>query len=1258
MLKKVLCLSKWLFSAMVMFVMFLPCSTKAADSNITVKIQGNMVTDEKQAILDYVNAIRREAYDEGLSIPGYPGLERYFPAHTLTSEDYVPLKWSSDMEEIARIRAVEAAVYFNHTRPNQSSSLALQSSNGYTASAENIASGNSDIYKAIDSWASEKEYLAQSLATINSDTATITQKQYAYSDIGHYMNMIMPEMKSFGLARFETKAKSGYNSLKTVMNLSGRSNVDETKDPSCGEGLYDLEIPLDTLSIALSEENGLISVAEGLPMSLSAQAWYKSAYPVFCGDFDWTSDNTAVATVNNSGSVSTVGEGTANISASIGSVSKAYSITVTPPEIVSMGTLDGVDTDAGIAPVLPENLQVTWTNGNTTDENITWDAIEPAQYNLTDDDPDEKSFAVNGTVKDKAVQTTITVRKVTISNPAYTLDPAEDSDFYMYSGNEIKPDIASLSNNERTLLKDQDYTIDSYDNNTEVGEGKITIRGVNNFKGSAVLTFTIRPCEHKEMTSKIIDPTCTEGGYTIHTCNRCGHTYNDSEVEALGHNWSEWDVETEATCTEEGKSVRSCKRCQATENKTIEAKGHDYKEEVFKPTCTEGGYTKHTCSRCSDTYNDTETDPLGHLFGAFTEKDEQSHVHTCTREGCGYSETLAHSWDNGTVTEEATCTTAGVRTFTCTDCAAEKTEVISALGHDYAASVVLPTCTQDGYTKHVCSRCEDTYNDTETDPLGHLFGDFEKKDDLVHIHMCTREGCEYSETLAHNWDNGTVTEEATCAAEGTMTYTCTDCNAKKTDAIPQTNVHTPVITKTGQEATCLENGCTDEITCSVCHITVQEQETITALGHDYEDTVVAPTCTEAGYTEHVCSRCNDTYTDQETAALGHDYEDTVVAPTCTEAGYTEHVCSRCKDSYTDHEIAASGHNYGSWTNDTADSHKRICVNDPTHVESSSHEWDDGKVTVSATSSSTGVKTYTCTVCGGTKEEEIPKLTPETIGDPATAPGKNDNPDDPTAAPGNNDTPEDPATAPGNNDTPDDPAAKDPEIAAAEEKPLSPEEAPGVKVAEKAIIKITGNGDPKGSKFSILQARAKKVTKNAVTLAWTKVDGASGYIIYGNQCGRKNKYVKVAEISTDKTVKKTIKKIGKNKIKKGTYYKFIVAAVAKDKAGAKKVIATSKSIHFITAGNKKYGDFTKVLLKNVRKNKLSLTAGKTFTVKAEQVKPRKLKVSQHRKLACESTNTAIAKVDNKGRISAKKAGKCTVFVYSQNGLFQKIEVTVK
>lgn len=72
------------------------------------------------AALKRVNEIREEACREGVQDPRDPDRK-------LTMADYVPIKWSSDLEYIARIRAAEASVYMDHERPNGTMCFTQQS---------------------------------------------------------------------------------------------------------------------------------------------------------------------------------------------------------------------------------------------------------------------------------------------------------------------------------------------------------------------------------------------------------------------------------------------------------------------------------------------------------------------------------------------------------------------------------------------------------------------------------------------------------------------------------------------------------------------------------------------------------------------------------------------------------------------------------------------------------------------------------------------------------------------------------------------------------------------------------------------------------------------------------------------------------------------------------------------------------------------------------------------------------------------------
>ncbi|MBE5874618.1 MAG: hypothetical protein E7287_09480, partial [Lachnospiraceae bacterium] len=82
--------------------------------------------------------------------------------------------------------------------------------------------------------------------------------------------------------------------------------------------------------------------------------------------------------------------------------------------------------------------------------------------------------------------------------------------------------------------------------------------------------------------------------------------------------------------------------------------------------------------------------------------------------------------------------------------------------------------------------------------------------------------------------------------------------------------------------------------------------------HEYEMKIeTSATCIMGGSQIKTCTLCGYNYIEL-TEALGHDYSSTEKAATCTEDGYTSHVCSRCNDIYSDSYVNATGHSYGEW----------------------------------------------------------------------------------------------------------------------------------------------------------------------------------------------------------------------------------------------------------------------------------------------------------------------------------------------------------
>ncbi len=230
-------------------------------------------------------------------------------------------------------------------------------------------------------------------------------------------------------------------------------------------------------------------------------------------------------------------------------------------------------------------------------------------------------------------------------------------------------------------------------------------------------------------------PTCTEAGYTLHTCP-CGDTYRDTEVAAIGHNWGEWETTLEPTTGAEGKRERKCTVCGNSEEETLpklpEGHTHSYTETVTAPTCTEAGYTLHTCA-CGDTYRDAEVAAAGHSWGEWettlepTAEAEGKRERKCAVCGTSEEETLPklpedhkHSYTVHTV--DPTCTEQGYVLYTCGCGHSYKEDIRPALGHSYTETVVAPTCTDAGYTLHTCA-CGDCFTDQDTqpDPSKHVY---------------------------------------------------------------------------------------------------------------------------------------------------------------------------------------------------------------------------------------------------------------------------------------------------------------------------------------------------------------------------------------------------------------------------------------------------------------------------------------------------------------------------------------------------------
>jgi hypothetical protein len=166
-----------------------------------------------------------------------------------------------------------------------------------------------------------------------------------------------------------------------------------------------------------------------------------------------------------------------------------------------------------------------------------------------------------------------------------------------------------------------------------------------------------------------------------------------------------------------------------------------------------------------------------------------------------------------------------------------------------------------------------------------------------------------------------------------------------------------------------------------------------------------------------------------------------------------------------------------------------------------------------------------------------------------------------------------------------------------------------------------------------------------------VAGATGYLIYGAECGEsKCTLLKVVDSTSKRTWKRT-------DLEKGTYYKYYVVAY-KLKNGKKTRLAKSNYAHSVTSGSK-YGNPTKITV-NLDKLAVTVKVKKTTTLTADVTYPKSKSINlDHAKLIrYRSSNTKIATVKSDGTITGKKAGTCYIYCYAVNGIYKKVKVTVK
>lgn len=249
---------------------------------------------QQQEVMDQLNKIRYEACEQGVMHPE--------TRQKLTLEDYVPLEWSSDLEYIARIRAAEASVWPQGTRPNGESCLDLKSPGEEHSYSENLSLNQQEnMLSGINEWYAEK----------NAWVAN------GNKGLGYYTSIINPSYRYVGVGEFLNE--NGYSKNTVVAEFGMSTDNHEIPDVEMNKAcVQTIEIKNSYLG-SMSSSN-TIQMIEGDGRKLQAEfditfSDGKKIPVMLLGNLAWSSDNPEIVSVDEKNYLLAKKEGRATVTA-------------------------------------------------------------------------------------------------------------------------------------------------------------------------------------------------------------------------------------------------------------------------------------------------------------------------------------------------------------------------------------------------------------------------------------------------------------------------------------------------------------------------------------------------------------------------------------------------------------------------------------------------------------------------------------------------------------------------------------------------------------------------------------------------------------------------------------------------------------------------------------------------------------------------------------------------------------------------------
>ena len=458
---------------------------------MTVGITGSYLTDTDTALAK-INTARFEACRDGYPDPADP-------SRKLTINDFVPAQYSSDLENVARIRSAEAVLIYGHTRPNGDSCFSVDAGASFKYQAESLAWNNSgSVTNGLDQFLKEKEdWLKQTKGAIT----------------GHYTQMINPANRYVGIGCFKSEDTTGYSTALCVRYGRSEENLDGTKGEEIKNCIVPVQIPEEnfdnikvktvsgkkTINAGATAEFELRGTASFDYTSGNTTSTWKSDVVLY--NTKWESSDPDVARIDDYGKVIGLKSGVSSITAADGDNAIRFKLTVNPSIdecTVTIPYSSYTYRGRGIKPTVTVKYNGTKLVKNTDYTVAYIDNVNVGTAKIVVTGKGKYSGTKQKNFTVKPLDLTSSYAKVTIPYSSYT-----------YTGKNIKPAVKVKFKSGDIIPEDQ-YSV-SYYANLRVGKARIyiTAKG-DNLKQSFIKEFVIKPEKNA-----IVSLTTAKGAFKV-----------------------------------------------------------------------------------------------------------------------------------------------------------------------------------------------------------------------------------------------------------------------------------------------------------------------------------------------------------------------------------------------------------------------------------------------------------------------------------------------------------------------------------------------------------------------------------------------------------------------------------------------------------------------------------------------------------------------------------------------------------------------